>query len=70
MTDTLNDILAAKASEWTTQDLETIVEGLRSQRERWNAEQAIGSKRLVKSSNIQTKPLQGTLKQAIKGLKL
>jgi len=67
-TQTLNEIIAKKAAEWTTQDLEQIVAGLREQSEKWNAEQAAGSRKLVKSSKIPT--ASQSLKQAIKGIKL
>ena len=71
-TETLNDLLAKKASEWTGPDLETIVTSLRAQREKWNAEQAIGSRKLVKSSSVETgrQIPAGSMKQVIKGLKL
>lgn len=68
-TETLNDLMSAKAGEWSDQDLETIVTSLRAQRERWNAEQAIGSRKLVKSSSIATGRTT-PITQAIKGLKL
>ena len=68
-TETLNDLMAKKASEWTPEILAQIVEGLRTQRERWNAEQALGSRKLVKSSKVPVGAPK-TIKLAIKGLKL
>ena len=70
-TQTLNDLLLMRASEWSPQDLEAIVEGLRAQRERWNQEQSIGSRTRVTAKQVSTnRPLTGTLTQAIKGIKL
>lgn len=56
MTETLDQTLAIKAEEWTQADLTTIIEGLRTQRERWNVEQAKGSRKVVKTKAIPTKP--------------
>lgn len=53
-TETLNITIARAAEEWTTQDLEAIVAGLRSQRERWNIEQQKGSRKLVQSKSVAT----------------
>jgi hypothetical protein len=68
-TQTLNDLFAKKAAEWSHSDLEAIVEALRTQRERWNAEQATGSRKLVKSSSIKT-VAPGSLKHLMKNIKL
>jgi hypothetical protein len=54
-TSTLNEVLQKAAAEWTTQDLESIVEGLREQRKLWSVEQAHGSRKLVRSSAIPVK---------------
>lgn len=57
ITNTLNTLLKTKASEWNIEhDIPTIVASLRTQRERWNAEQAKGSRQIVKSKNIPTGP--------------
>jgi len=66
-TQTLNDLLTQKAV-WSDEEIETIVAALREQSERWNAEQAAGSRKLVKSSKIPT--ASQSIKQAIKGIKL
>jgi hypothetical protein len=50
--ETLNETLSRAAADWTMQDLETIVAGLRTQREKWNEAQAAGSRKLVRSSNV------------------
>jgi hypothetical protein len=54
-TTTLNEVLEKAATSWTTQDLESIVEGLRQQRQLWSAEQAKGSRKLVRSSAVPVK---------------
>lgn len=66
---TLNELIEKSAAEWTPDDLAAIVQGLRSQRDRWNDEQAAGSRKLVRSSSITTtKPV--TIKQVLKGLRI
>jgi hypothetical protein len=70
-TKTLNDLLLIRASEWSQQDLETIVEALREQRARWSQEQSAGSRARVTAKQIEIgKPIKKSLAQAIKGLKL
>jgi len=70
-TQTLNDLLLIRASEWSQEDLEAIVEGLRAQRERWTQEQSAGSRARVTARQVSTnRPLQGKLEQALKGIKL
>lgn len=72
MTETLDQTIARKAEEWTTSDLETIVAGLRAQRERWNIEQSKGSRKLVKSNSV-TKTVKKKVSakaSKLKGLKL
>ena len=59
---TLNETIAKKAEEWTKSDLESIVAGLREQRERWNAEQQKGSRKRVSSKQISA-PLRLSLKK-------
>jgi hypothetical protein len=56
--ETLNETLSRQAAEWTTQDLEAIVAGMRSIREQWNTAQAVGSRKLVRSSSITKKPVK------------
>jgi hypothetical protein len=65
--ETLNATISRAAEEWTTQDLLTIVEGLREQRARWNTEQLAGSRKRVTSKQI--KPQDEKI-QAIKGLRI
>jgi hypothetical protein len=73
-TETLNELLARKASEWDAEhDLPTIVAALREQRERWNIEQSSGSGKRVPSTKVETGrqvPTQGSMKHLLKGLKL
>ena len=54
--ETLADTLHKHAKQLTDADLEILVAGLREQRTRWNAAQAEGTKKLVKSKQIVTKP--------------
>jgi len=76
---TLNDLLTKRAVDLSREtDLPLIVAGLREQSDRWNANQASGSRKLVKSKNIPlgtsdkpkkpTKPK--TIVQELTGLKL
>ena len=70
-TQTLNDLIASAASEWSPTDRLELVKALRTQRERWNAEQAVGSKKRVTSKQIPTskkRPSKASLSLA--GLKL
>ncbi len=70
---TLNDLTQRAAATWTPSDLGAIVQGFREQRERWNIEQAAGSRKLVRSSQVAT-PLAPskppTAKSILKGLSL
>ena len=68
MTETLDQTIAIKAEEWTTDDIEVIVAGLRAQRERWNIEQSKGSRKLVKSNSV-TKKISAKASK-LKGIKL
>ena len=68
MTETLDQTIAIKAEEWTTDDIEVIVAGLRAQRERWNIEQSKGSRKLVKSNSV-TKKISAKASK-LKGVKL
>ncbi len=51
-TQTLNDLLSTAANDWTVADRLAIVTALRSQRELWNREQTIGSKKRVTSKQV------------------
>lgn len=53
---TLAETLRKHAKNLTDDDLYVLVEGLRTQRERWNAEQRTGSRKLVKSKDVPVKP--------------
>jgi hypothetical protein len=68
-TQTLNDLLTSAAAEWSTEHRLKLVEALRTQRERWNQEQASGSKKRVTSKQINA-PKQGKKKLALDGLKI
>lgn len=67
-TPTLNDLLTSAAAEWSPEHRLRLVEALRTQRERWNQEQAVGSKKRVTAKQI-TAPT-GKRKLALDGLKL
>jgi len=66
---TLNDLLTSAAAEWSPVHRLRLVEALRTQRERWNQEQAIGSKKRVTSKQIKA-PTKGKAKLSFEGLKL
>jgi hypothetical protein len=68
-TQTLNDLLTSAAAEWSPEHRLRLVESLRTQRERWNQEQASGSKKRVTSKQVNA-PAQGKKKLALDGLKL
>jgi hypothetical protein len=53
-TQTLNDLLSTAANDWTPEDRLAIVTALRAQRELWNREQNIGSKKRVTSKQVGT----------------
>ena len=65
---TLDELLAKSAQEWTESEVLQLIEGFRSQRERWNQEQQAGSKKYVTSTKIEVKPAKKDL--AFEGLKL
>lgn len=65
---TLDELLAKSAQEWTDSEVLQLIEGFRSQRERWSAEQQTGSKKRVTSTNVKVKPASKDL--AFEGLKL
>lgn len=51
--ETLNEVLSRQAATWTDGDLEKIVAGFREVRERWNAEQMAGSRKLVRTTKVE-----------------
>ena len=60
-TQTLNDLLSTAANDWTPKDRQSIVTALRAQRELWNREQNIGSKKRVTAKQVGTgKPKAAT----------
>ena len=65
--ESLNETIRRAAEEWSRADLELIVQGLREQRSRWNAEQAAGTRKRITSKQI--KPETSRL-EAIKALKI
>lgn len=66
---TLNELLASVAAEWTPEHRLALISALRDQRERWNAEQAKGSRKRVTAKQIKTKP-KGRINLALEGLQL
>ncbi|MCP3669392.1 MAG: hypothetical protein GY814_02930 [Gammaproteobacteria bacterium] len=51
-TQTLNDLLSTAANDWAPKDRLAIVTALRAQRELWNREQTIGSRKRVTSNQV------------------
>ena len=51
-TQTLNDLLSTAANDWAPKERLAIVTALRGQREMWNREQNIGSKKRVTSKQV------------------
>ena len=66
--ETLNELLAKSAQEWSDDEVLQLIEALREQRERWSQEQASGTKKRVPSSKVETKPAKKDL--AFEGLKI
>lgn len=66
--DTLNTLLAKSAQEWTDAEILQLIEGLRTQRERWNQEQSAGSRKRVPAAKVELKTPKRDL--AFEGLKL
>ena len=66
--ETLNELLSKSAQEWTDDEVLQLIEALRTQRERWSAEQQTGSKKRVTSANVKVKPANKDL--SFEGLKL
>ena len=65
---TLDELLAKSAQEWTEPEILQLIEGFRSQRERWNQEQNAGTKKRIPAAKIEVKPAKKDL--AFEGLKL
>lgn len=65
---TLNELLAKSAQDWTDSEILQLIEGFRSQRERWNKEQQAGTKKQAPAAKIEVKPAKKDL--AFEGLKL
>ena len=65
---TLDELLAKSAQDWTEPEILQLIEGFRSQRERWSAEQKEGSKKRILAAKIEVKPTKKDL--AFAGLKL
>lgn len=65
---TLDELLAKSAQEWTDSEILQLIEGFRSQRERWNQEQQAGTKKRVTTASVAVKPAKRDL--AFEGLKL
>lgn len=53
---TLDELMARRADTLGPQDLEALVVGLREQRTRWLANQATGSRKLVRAKDVKTTP--------------
>jgi len=66
---TLNELLASAAVDWTPEHRLALISALRDQRERWNEEQAKGSRKRVTAKQIKTKP-KGRINLALEGLQL
>lgn len=68
-TETLNDLISTNAQTWDNEHRLKITQALRDQRERWNQEQNVGSRKRVTSKQV-TAPKKTTKKLALDGLKL
>ena len=66
--ETLDALLSKPAQEWNDQEILSLIEALREQRERWNQEQSSGTKARVPASKVAIKPAGKDL--ALEGLKL
>lgn len=65
---TLDELLAKSAQQWTDDEVLQLIEGFRAQRERWNLEQAAGTKKRVTATKIPVKPADKDI--SFEGLKL
>lgn len=66
---TLNELLSSAAADWSSSHRLALIAALRDQRERWNQEQSLGSRKRVTSKQIKTKK-KGKVDLALEGLKL
>ena len=66
--ETLNALLAKAASEWSDADRLSIIEGFRTQRDLWNTEQNLGSRKRVTTKKTPVR--KATKDLAFEGLKL
>lgn len=66
--ETLNELLAKSAQEWSDDEVLQLIEALREQRDRWSQEQQAGTKKRVPAAKIEVKPAKKDL--AFAGLKL
>lgn len=64
--ETLNELVLSSALEWDDSRRKELIKAFREQRERWNVEQNIGSRKRVTSKQIETgvKKPKGGLKFA------
>ena len=67
--ETLNTLLAKSAVDWDVDDRLAITEAFREQRERWNIEQAAGSRKRVTTKQTPVKK-KVSRDLAFEGLKL
>ena len=61
----LNETIARAAEDWSDEVVLTIISGLRAQRDRWNINQAQGSKKRVTSKKVVVKKKQSKSAKAI-----
>jgi len=61
----LNETIARAAEDWSDETILIIISGLRAQRDRWNVNQASGSKARVTSKKIPVKKKQSKGAKAI-----
>lgn len=66
---TLNTLLSSAATDWTPEHRLALITALRTQRDRWNAEQAKGSRKRVTAKQIIVKK-KGKVALALEGLRL
>ena len=65
--ESLNETIATAATDWTDETIAAIVTGLRTQYDRWNAEQAKCSRKRVTSKKIT--PQKSEIAKLAAGLK-
>jgi len=67
--ETLNDLIQKSAMDWSPTDKHALIAALREQRERWNTEQASGSRKRVSSKKTPV-VRSGARKLSLEGLKI